>query len=410
MSSALRMVRERAERLLRAYREEDYLTVVYALLMILAIHILVLLRYAPQAALTLYRFIGKGGPSVYIALVEGGLLVWTLYTFAQGFRVQASRVLGFAYGLYTVNSSLPYANLLLIVLSSIQIRHLGISISFTGLAVAVAYMFVSLVLMAVASAPKYYVLEAYKSREGGKWIPLKIDQRSVVLYDRGDAFRILYLGRRDLPTPEIVLEAPKYWSVKASTGEGRLEAVLKPKEPVDNTLILKQGGRELVRLIFKPRVVAPIRKPDTEIRFELIVPTEGGKTIRKVIVQRPGGEPLSKILEDVVPEGFTVVRVLKIEGASYVPVESLDKEIPKPKTVNKYAVELAPAEAARAAPPQPATVPGPQGPATPSPTPAPVAVASPPSSAGGLLGERAKILEDVKRLIEEYSELREDLW
>ncbi|MCE4625420.1 MAG: hypothetical protein F7C35_06105 [Desulfurococcales archaeon] len=402
-----------------AFTEDEYATVGYLLILASGVHILVLLKFAPGAGVSLQKILGSGTPGVYIAALEALGLLFAFYLFWSGYKLYDNRILAFSYGLFNINTGIPYLNVMYSVLSSVKKTVAGFSVSFQGLAAAALYIGVSLLIVGVFSKARFVVVEIFKIKSTGAAVRLKPRPGSTIKLDEGDSLRILVYSRRDQGVPQLYLDHPTMWIVQQHSTPGRLEAVIKQKEPIEDVLIVKVGGAEIFRAQLKPAVVIPIRRPDTKIEFELIIPTEGGKVVRKVLMERPGGEKLSKVLEEEIPEGYQVLRILKIEGGEYIPIRNPDEEITKPKTKNKYVIELTPAQLPaklRAAAVEVGAKPKPKAPsptATPAPPSAhatPAVSVTPVTAPSTPIRASRELVDKVKKLIEEYSELREDLW
>jgi len=412
VSSALeilrRMISERVRPMLgNPFSPAYYMSLGYIFMIAVGLHIFVTLKFGAEAAIALYRLTGAGSPGIFVALLEGLALALAAYSFYTGFKLFDDQRLAFTYGLYNVASTLPYLNLMFIALSSITVGPTGIEVRGGRLVVAALYVLGSLLLIGIASGAPFAIVQLYRAKRTGEFTLIDAPPGATVRYDEGDTFRLIYTGRKDKGAPMILFIKSGSWDIKTRYEGARLEALFRPLAPVEDTLTLSLRGKPIYRINLRPARVITVGNPDTEIHIELIMAGEGGKTIRKIIIQRPGGVPLSKVLQEVIPEGHHIQRILRIEKGRYVPVKDPEKETIKPRTLNRVVVETIPAakpakmKAKPASPgitasaPQAVQEPGPEEPAPRIGTVQPVG---------------SELVDRVKRLIEEYTELREDLW
>ncbi len=382
------------------FSPNHYMTLSYVLMLAFGMHILVALRFAPSAGITLYRLVGAGSSTPFVVAAEALAFLDIVFGIYPAFRIYEDRRLSFAYALYNVSSTLPYLNIIFIVLSSLEHGPRGITVHAGGLILAAIYAVLSIAIASMAGLSPFAIIELYKAKKTGEFTLVDAPPGTTIRYDEGDMFRLVYTGRTDRPLPTLLLGSRSAWEIRVKTKRGLLEALFRPLSAVEDTLSLNIGGRPIYRIVLRPLKPVSYAKPDTEIHIELIVPGEGGKTIRKIIVQRPGGVKLSSVLRDIIPSDLVIQRILRIEKGRYQPVKDLDKEVIKPKTLNRFVVETLPA-GGKPKPAKPGKVA--IGISASAPERAP---AAPPIS----LAPQNELVAKVKRLIEEYSELREDLW
>ncbi|MCE4628188.1 MAG: hypothetical protein F7C34_03455 [Desulfurococcales archaeon] len=389
-------------RLGNKYSPDYYLSLGYILVIALGLHILVTLRYAPEAGIALSRLVGTLGPTPLVAALEILALVAVAKAFADGWNLFPDKRLAFTYSLYQASTTLPYLNLLYIALSSISNGPRGINIRASNLVVALVYLIVSLVIVGIASGSPFAIVEVYRAKRTGAFTREKLRPGDQLVYGEDELIRVVYIGRRDRPATHVLTNS-RAWKVRAKSGEGRLEIILQPLEPVEDALSITLGGTTVYTLRLRPAHPVRYAKPDTEIHLEVIMPGEGGKTIRKIIIQRPGGVSLEDVLKDVLPKDTIIQRVLRIEGGQYVPVRDISSERIKPRTLNRFVVETIPAAKPLETQPPKAKPKAPRA----EGIPAAGAVDIPTATEAP---QRAGLVEKVKRLIEEYRDLREDLW
>ena len=388
------------ERLGNKYSQDYYLGLGYILVLALGLHMLVALRYAPEAGITLSRLIGSLGPTPLVVGLELLVIIAVAKAFADGWSLFEDKRLSFTYSLYQASTTLPYLNLLYIALSSISPGPEGISIRASSLLVALVYLLASLLVIGIASGSPFAIVEIYRAKRTGVFTREKVPPGGQLVYGEDELIRVVYIGRRDRPAAHVLVNSSA-WEARAKGGKGRLEILLRPLEPVEDTLSITVGGTTLYTLRLRPAKPVRYAKPDTEIHFEVIMPSEGGKTIRKIIIQRPGGVSLADVLKDVLPKDTIIQRVLRIEKGQYVPVKDIAEEKIKPRTLNRFVVETIPAAKPVAGTPE-----TPKAKARSAPL-----VQEQERSAGiTVLPATSGLVEKVKRLIEEYRELREDLW
>ena len=177
--------RFKLESISAAFTEDEYATVGYLLILASGVHILVLLKFAPGAGVGLQRILGRGSPGVFIAALEVLGLLFAFYLFWSGYRLHTNRILAFSYGLFNVNTGIPYLNVIYSVLSSVEKTVAGFSVSFQGLAVAALYIGISLLIVGVFSKARFVIVEIFKIKSTGTAVRLKPRPGSTVNSTKG---------------------------------------------------------------------------------------------------------------------------------------------------------------------------------------------------------------------------------